>query len=585
MTERRRPWHSLRLQAAVIFVLLALLPALLVGVLLVEVNRDAVEMSERQLQAAVLSEVAASVERQLHRVEEELTRVANALVLEIQRGGAGDESFIGVRAALAASTAVRAARFEVPQAAIDTELRVAGDHTSLPRTDALVRDATRERGRAFARRADGLMLFVVVVSLGPGSPEGYLSSPIDSGALQGELAAKARSRFGGGNVRLLVVDGERRPVASSGIDERAGIDSAHGDIWKLLPAPSAWSTHLAVVGTHREQGIDMAGAVETIPSLGWAVALWRPQAEGYVSLTRMKQRAAIGTALSVGLALILGVFSAGQLTAPLLRMAEQARRIGARAWTLLEPLPKLRNELGELSASLDTMAADLRHSELEIAHEAELRTELSRYMNHQLVERIVRGEHSLTLGGERAVVSILFADVVGFTPLTESRPPEQVVGLLNELFSLMTEIVMRNGGIVDKFLGDSIMAIFGAPEPSPLHAREALRSAEEMLRFVASSNEDWRQRYGVRIRLAIGVSSGECTLGNVGSNKRMEYTAIGEVVNLAARLEALAGPGQVLLTENTRTAAGDGFDYVELGEQTITGRQAKVLVFALGGTA
>src|SRR5690606_32919773 len=140
----------------------------------------------------------------------------------------------------------------------------------------------------------------------------------------------------------------------------------------------------------------------------------------------------------------------------------------------------------------------------------ELRSDLSRFMSQQLVERIVSGKHTMDLGGTRCTVTLLFADVVGFTPIAEGGEPERVVALLNELFSLMTEVIFRHQGVVDKFLGDSVMAMWGAPEDDPQHATHALRAAEDLLRFVAMANADWQERYGSEIRLGIGINTGEC---------------------------------------------------------------------------
>jgi class 3 adenylate cyclase len=237
------------------------------------------------------------------------------------------------------------------------------------------------------------------------------------------------------------------------------------------------------------------------------------------------------------------------------------------------------DELELLGHALGNAASELAASEARIQREIAIRGDLGRYLPAEIVERVVSREQDMHLGGQRRAITVVFADVVGFTPLTERLAAEDTVKLLNELFSLLTEIVFRHGGTIDKFMGDSVMAIFGAPTDQPDHAARALSCAEDMLRFLDTGNAGWLERYGVRIELAIGVSSGECVVGNIGSERRMEYTAIGDVVNTAARLEAIARPNQILVAEATARAAGDGFELVDRGERELPGKKATVRLF------
>jgi class 3 adenylate cyclase len=174
---------------------------------------------------------------------------------------------------------------------------------------------------------------------------------------------------------------------------------------------------------------------------------------------------------------------------------------------------------------------------------------------------------------------VLFADVVAFTPMTDRLGAEQVVGLLNELFTILTEIVFRHGGTIDKFIGDCVMAVWGAATPMDDHADRALAAAEDMLRFLEVGNAAWQEKYGVTIELAIGVNSGEAIVGNVGSETRMEYTAIGDTVNVAARLEAIARPQQILVTLATKNRSHGGYDFGDLGDRLMTGRAEPVHVY------
>ena len=224
------------------------------------------------------------------------------------------------------------------------------------------------------------------------------------------------------------------------------------------------------------------------------------------------------------------------------------------------------------------MAGDIAASEVEIARRAGVERDLSRYLPGEIAKSIAEGRHKLALGGERKHVTVLFADVVAFTPFAERASPEVAVGFLNELFSLLSEIVFRHGGTLDKFIGDSVMAIFGAPNPQDDAAERALATAEDMHRFVEASAGQWKEKYGFDVKLAIGVSTGEALVGNLGSEARLEYTAIGDVVNVAARLEGLARPGQTLVTGEV-TKAAETFDFNSLGEHPVRGKSAPVAVF------
>jgi adenylate cyclase len=154
-----------------------------------------------------------------------------------------------------------------------------------------------------------------------------------------------------------------------------------------------------------------------------------------------------------------------------------------------------------------------------------------------------------------------------------------MVTILNQLFTILTEIVFRHGGTVDKFIGDCVMAFWGAPDDQADHAARAVAAAEDMQSWIEAGNEDWQRSYGVTIRLAIGVHTGEAVVGNFGSETRMEYTAIGDTVNVAARLEAIARPQQILVSEATRQAAGDDFEYVALGSRQVAGKSEAVELY------
>lgn len=277
-------------------------------------------------------------------------------------------------------------------------------------------------------------------------------------------------------------------------------------------------------------------------------------------------------------ALLAAFFFARRLAAPIGQLVSFTRAIAARRFDQRVHVAT-RDEFSILGRALNDAAAELEASDARIREEIAIRHDLGRYLPGELVEQIVEREQNMELGGQRRTITVLFADVVAFTPLSDRLPPEEVVTILNELFTLLTEAVFRHEGTVDKFVGDCVMALFGAPSHQPDHASRALSAAQDMLRFLESANAAWREQYGVEIQLAIGINTGDAVVGNVGSAKRMEYTAIGDVVNVAARLETIARPAQILISRATHDAVDEHFERLRVGERRVPGRQAPVELF------
>ena len=178
---------------------------------------------------------------------------------------------------------------------------------------------------------------------------------------------------------------------------------------------------------------------------------------------------------------------------------------------------------------------------------------------------------------------MLFCDVRGFTPMSERLSPEEVVLLLNDFYTLMIETTFKHDGTLDKFLGDAVMAIFGAPFAHPDHSLRAVRTALAMQEGIVELNER-RQKEGKEpIAVGIGVSAGEAVAGTVGTADRMEYTVIGDSVNLAARLESSAKPGQILISQPTYAAVRDSVEVRPLGPIRVKGKEEEVDVYQVLG--
>ena len=210
----------------------------------------------------------------------------------------------------------------------------------------------------------------------------------------------------------------------------------------------------------------------------------------------------------------------------------------------------------------------------------QMRAAFSGYVSPQVLKQILSGKIRPGLGGERLRAAVLFSDIRGFTTRSESMTPELTIELLNSYFSEMTEAVQQNGGMIDKFIGDGIMASFGAPQALPNASRCALEAAQEMLVRLRRLNVRLTEQGHAPIVIGIGVHVGDVLAGNVGSVSRHEYTLIGDVVNIAARLEAatkaLGYP--VVCSANVAADVGGVGGLQDLGEQVVTG-QRKIHVY------
>lgn len=573
---------SLRWKAVALFVVVTAAPALVATEALLDVNRVAVETSEARVQAAVVAEITRAATAEVARAKRDAEAVADELA-DAAKTPTGPDGLDGVRAILATRTAFDAVRFEVPSAKVSTVVKKpTAKSQPAPSSDALRARADRF-GSALLSGTDGHALLVVPIPTdAPNAARGYVTADVDLAGFSSDLAAVLASRFDRGSANVVVVDEDRQVVAAAGpLAPRVGESAKTLPVLGALPPGTPFTAAFGAVSPHETQGRRMVGAVQTVPEVAWAVALYRPEADAYSALTEMRRRGFLVVGASLLLALLAALGTATAVTRPVLALAEQARRIGARRWRDVTIDRSRNDELGDLATSLGTMARDLERGEAELVRETALRADLGRFLSKDLVEAIVKGEHALALGGRRAEISVLFADVVAFTALAETQSPEKVVALLNELFTVLTEVVFRHGGTVDKFIGDCIMAVWGAPQSTPDHAQRALACAEDMMRFLETANEDFRARYGAEIRLGIGVNSGEALVGNIGSEARMEYTVIGDVVNVAARLEAIARPNQVLVAERTAELAGESFELTLLGERALTGRKEPTRVHEL----
>jgi adenylate cyclase len=206
-----------------------------------------------------------------------------------------------------------------------------------------------------------------------------------------------------------------------------------------------------------------------------------------------------------------------------------------------------------------------------------------RYVSRDVYAQLLAHPELAELGGNRREMSVLFSDIRGFTTVTERGNPEEIVAQLNEYFSTMVDVVFRHHGTVDKFVGDMVMALFGAPVDDEQHADHAVQAAIDMVRELGALNRRWAASGMAQLDIGIGVNSGEMIAGNIGSASIMSYTVIGDNVNLGSRLESLNKEykTRVIISDATRTRLTGAYDLRPLGDVVVKGKSRPVAIYAL----
>ncbi len=280
-------------------------------------------------------------------------------------------------------------------------------------------------------------------------------------------------------------------------------------------------------------------------------------------------------ALSVLIALIVAIRMANRVSDPLEKIKDAVVRIGRGEFGVNVDI-HTKDEFGQVADAINEMTRGLKEREL-------LKTSLANYVSAEVANSILSSGALPTITGSRCKITVLFSDIRNFTTLSESREPEEVVALLNEYFERMIDIIFRHQGMLDKFIGDGILCIFGAPIDDPQQELHAVQAAFEMQEAVIKLRDKWGIEKSIDFRVGIGIHTGPAIVGNIGSSERMEYTAIGDTVNLASRLESASKDlkASIVISDTTYEAVSDKYCFEEGGSITVKGRNAPVKVYAV----
>ncbi len=279
----------------------------------------------------------------------------------------------------------------------------------------------------------------------------------------------------------------------------------------------------------------------------------------------------------VCLGVFAGVIFVALLVGPLKRLRVGVERLAQGDVSARVP-PTSRDEVGELTRAFNEMGDALQQKQ-------RIQNAFGRYVNDYVLAQLLDGpEDEGRLGSERQV-TVLFADIRSFTRLSEGMEAPAVVTLLNEIFQLASDHILDQGGTIDKFIGDSVMAYFGAPVPHADHPLRAVTAAIDIVRAVERRNQDLRglaaRASRVPASVGIGIHTGLVVVGNIGSDRRTDFTAIGDAVNVAHRIDRLAGPGEILISEAVHRRVRGAFRLSFRGERQLSGRLEPVHVYSV----
>jgi len=333
-------------------------------------------------------------------------------------------------------------------------------------------------------------------------------------------------------------------------------------------------------------------ALVDVDGRAWATAQFEPVAFAGVpgrfrvvaalDMTRIRGVVRKNLALTVAvliiaalIAIVMGSRLASLMSRALTRLNGAYKNIERDDYTHVEGV-KTGDEIELLAVGFNSMVDGLRERD-------KLRATMGKYMTQSVMDHLMRGK--VELGGEALTVTILFTDIRSFTSISETMSAHELVKLLNEYFTEMVTVIMEEGGVVDKYIGDAIMAVFGAPVSKPDDARRAVRAAVRLRHALTKLNERLAERGAPPIKTGIGLHTGEVVAGNIGSEARMEYTVIGDAVNLASRLESSTKElgTDVLISEDTNALLDNEVETRAVREITVKGRAKPVIVYEVIG--
>jgi adenylate cyclase len=360
-------------------------------------------------------------------------------------------------------------------------------------------------------------------------------------AAQKAALSYAGTLIGAPTQLILAVDSQGRLAMSTSGMELSARDSA--TLLDLRRGQTEGWLELPLAGSAR------VGHAFSFAPFGWYCLVTEERASFFSAVSGITRQNLIILAAACAASIVLLLLFSGYLTHPMRRMVAAMQTIISQHDLSQRVEVRYQDELGTLAHTFNVTVDELDQAYNQLKkyaldavvakrREQDVRNIFQKYVPKDVIESIFKHPEQLLVGEDR-LAAVLFSDIRGFTAIAERMPPEEMVQTLNAYFSIMVDIIMKRGGIVDKYMGDAIMAFFGAPVQHDDDALQAVLAALDMQEALEGFNREQESHGKPRFRIGIGINFGLVTVGNIGSEKKMEYTVIGDMVNLAARLESL----------------------------------------------
>jgi adenylate cyclase len=324
-----------------------------------------------------------------------------------------------------------------------------------------------------------------------------------------------------------------------------------------------------------EKGVFHIGSFRKISTGGLGVIATVEELKAFEEVYRIQRRNIYIMVIVLTIVVMIIFYFGNTITTPIIDLVWATKKIKEGDYRV-DILPTTRDEIGELTASFIEMGKGLEERE-------KIKSAFGKFVNKEIAEAAMRG--SLALGGERKAVAILFSDIRSFTAISEKLQPEEVVEFLNQYMTRMVECVNTTGGVVDKFIGDAIMAVWGTPVSRGNDTEDAVNGALLMRKSLIEFNADRGGPGKPVISIGCGINTGIVLAGQIGSEDRMEYTIIGDAVNLASRIESLTKPfgTDILISEDSYGLVRDIFDAVPMRKIKVKGKEEPQQIYAILG--